>query len=217
MRSAEVDQASGSGPPWWAVLSSVAAPVAMIGGWTLAAAIHQRTAPFDPVRETISALAEVGSPAPFAMTAGLALTGVAHLATAAGLGRAGVPATGRVLLGLGGLATAAVAVLPADTASTGHGAAAAVAFVALSVWPAAAVRRRGPVLTAPPWPTRARVGVAASAGLLGLLAWFVLELQEDDRAAALVGLSERLLAGGQSLWPLVVVLALRRRAGVHPA
>jgi zinc transporter ZupT len=38
----------------WAVASAVAAPVGMIGGWTLAAVLQRG---FDPVRETISELA----------------------------------------------------------------------------------------------------------------------------------------------------------------
>ena len=48
--------------------------------------------------------------------------------------------------------------------------------------------------------------------LLALVGVFVAELQQvtpDD--GALTGLTERLVAGAQSLWPLVVTVALRRR------
>jgi hypothetical protein len=51
------------------------------------------------------------------------------------------------------------------------------------------------------------VTATASGVLLALLAWFVGELTGDgDR----VGLSERVVAGAQSVAPLLLVLALRR-------
>jgi hypothetical protein len=46
--------------------------------------------------------------------------------------------------------------------------------------------------------------VAGSTLLLGSLAWFGAELGGDR-----VGLAERVAAGAQSLWPLVVVLSAR--------
>ena len=42
--------------PRWALASAIAAPVAMIGGWTLAAAAASRRS--TPTQETISALAD---------------------------------------------------------------------------------------------------------------------------------------------------------------
>ncbi|NMM15735.1 MAG: hypothetical protein HHJ14_00955 [Cellulomonas sp.] len=77
----------------------------------------------------------------------------------------------------------------------------AVAFVALSTWPAAAWSPRGGGALRP------RQAVAATVGLVGLLVWFGLELQRvTSDAGATTGLAERALAGAQSLWPLVVVL-----------
>lgn len=188
-------------PPWWALASSVLAPVGMIGGWAVAASLQRE--PFDPVRETISALAASTATAPWVMTAGLAITGACHLVTAAGL-RAAAPA-GRVLLAVGGLGTCAVAALPVDVAPHPHGVAAGVGFVALSLWPAAA-RRQGSRGALGRWST------ASAAALVALLGWFVVELQRGGPASGdLTGLTERLLAGSQSVWPLVVVLALRRR------
>ncbi len=187
-------------PPVWALVSSALAPVGMIGGWTLAAAVQAE--PFDPARDTISALATSAATSGWIMTTGLALTGACHLATAAGL-RAAAP-LGRALLALGGLGTLAVAALPVDAVPGGHGLAAGVAFVALAVWPAAATRARAP------GPLRRRWSTTASAGLVALLAWFVSELQGVGPAdGALTGLTERVLAGAQSVWPLVVVTALR--------
>ncbi|HEY0117454.1 MAG TPA: DUF998 domain-containing protein [Cellulomonas sp.] len=186
--------------PRWVLVPATLAPVGMIGGWTLAAS---RQTGFDPVRDTISALATKAATDPGVMTVGFAVTAAAHLVTAAGLRP--LPRAGRALLALGGLGTALVAVLPADVHHRAHGLAAAVAFGALAVWPLASGRRghRGA--------RGVRVNVAAAGVLLGLLAWFVLELPAMGPADR-TGLAERAVAGAQSLWPLVVVVALRRSA-----
>jgi hypothetical protein len=85
------------------------------------------------------------------MTAALLGVGVCHTVTALGLSQA-APA-GRVVLGVGGVATVLVAVfpLPAAGAAAAHAVAAGVAFVALAVWPALARRRgrRGPAALRP--------------------------------------------------------------------
>src|SRR5699024_3122196 len=73
---------SGARVPRWALASSATAPVAMIGGWLLA---ESRQPDFDPVLETISALAATDAVDPWVMTAGLAVTGIAHVVTALGL------------------------------------------------------------------------------------------------------------------------------------
>ena len=43
------------GVPWWGVVWPAGAPVLLIGGWTVAAGLQPRS--FNPVVETISALA----------------------------------------------------------------------------------------------------------------------------------------------------------------
>jgi len=53
------------GVPWWGVISSAAAPVLLIGGWTVAAGLQPR---FDPVADTISALAAIGATDRWVMT-----------------------------------------------------------------------------------------------------------------------------------------------------
>lgn len=184
--------------PWWAVLSSACAPVLLIGGWQLAAA-RQRGG-FDPVRQTISALAARGATEPWIMTTALAGVGVCHMITAAGLASAAVP--GRMLLAVGGVATVSLAALPLPVTgdSPAHVAAASIAFSALSLWPALAARRG-----AQPGPA---VWCSAATGLLGLLGWFGLDcFVEGPR----IGLSERVLAGAQALWPLAAVFLARRR------
>ena len=123
--------------PWWGLLSATAAPVLLIGGWTVAAA-RQRGS-FDPVVETISALAARGADDRWVMTTALAGLGLCHLTTALALRSAATP--GRVVLGVGGVATVLVAAFPqpaGDGSSAAHTAAAGVAFVALAAgrcWP----------------------------------------------------------------------------------
>ncbi len=173
----------------WVLVSAGLAPLALIGGWSLAAARQPPT--YDPVRDTISALAAHGATDRWIMTAGLAVLGVCHLVTAGGLAEAG--RGGRVLLAAGGVATAAVAALPQPTAA--HVPAAAVGFVALALWPAAS-RVPG-----------RRAAVVATGVLLALLGWLAVELVHGE----LLGLSERLLAGAEAFWPLIVALTLRAR------
>lgn len=171
----------------WAVGSAAAAPVALIGGWTWAEAY--RPDGYHPLHDTLSALAAQQGTAGEVMTAALAVLGGCHLITAAGLPEAGPVARG--LLALGGAATIAVAALPQPSA--GHLPAAAVAFVALALWPAASGL-----------PGR-RTARLAALTLVALLGWLAFEL----RGGALLGLSERVVAGAEALWPLVVVLSVQ--------
>jgi hypothetical membrane protein len=184
--------------PWWALASAGAAPVLLGGGWTLAAA--KQPPGYNPVRDTISALAAQGATDRWIMTSALAGLGACHLVTAAGLRPA--RRSGRVVLAGGGAATLMVAAFPqpAHGNSVGHTVAATVSFVALGVWPVFATSRRrvAPLLRRPE-------SAAASAVLLGLVVWFALELHGGQR-----GLAERAAAGAQALWPLAVVVTTRR-------
>ena len=179
----------------WVLGSATLAPVALVGGWTLGAA--RQPAGYDPLRDTISALAAHGAVDRWVMTVGLAVLGGCHVLTALGLEEGS--ASGRALFGLGGVSTALVAAFPQPSA--GHFPAAAASFVALALWPFASRLPR---------PTTGRL---ATVGLLALLAWLGVEL----RGGALLGLSERLLAGAEALWPLAVALAVRRRGTPAPA
>lgn len=167
-------------------MSAGAAPVALIGGWSLAQT--RAVAGYDPVRDTISALAAHGAPDRWIMTAGLALLGVCHVVTASGLTEARIG--GRLLLAIGGAATVAVAALPQPAA--GHVPAATIGFVALALWPLVAFV-----------PGRASA-LGATAVLLVLLGWLALELWRGN----LLGRSERILAAAEALWPLTVALVL---------
>ncbi|MDQ3474767.1 MAG: DUF998 domain-containing protein [Actinomycetota bacterium] len=201
--------------PWWGVLSSAAAPTLLIGGWTVAAA-RQETR-FDSLTQTISALAALDATDRWVMTAALAGVGLSHVTTALALRGAALP--GRVVLAAGGVATLLVAALPlptvlGDGGSTPHTVVAAISFGALAVWPALAmranrtdnriVRTTGPAKQKIPWGLRRTVAVAATAVLLAGVGWFVSDLGQEGSQ---VGLSERVSAGAQALWPLAVVLS----------
>ena len=172
----------------WVPFSAALAPLALVGGWTVAAARQPPT--YDPVRDTISALAASGAEDPWIMTLGLVLVGGAHVATALGLEEA--RPTGRLLLGAGGVATVLVAVFAQPSA--GHLPAATASFGALALWPAGSGM-----------PGRASSLIAAG-GLLALVGWLVVELGDGAR----LGLSERVAAGAQALWPLAVVATVAR-------
>lgn len=174
----------------WVIVSSTAAPVALIGGWSVAAS--RQSSGYDQVRDTISALAARGATDRWIMTAALAVLGLCHIATAGGLTEIGVAA--RAVLALGGAATVSVAALPQPNA--GHVPAAALGFLALALWAA---------LSEVPGP---RVRVAMAVLLLLLLGWLVVELHGGN----LVGLSERMLAGAEALCPLAIVVMIGRHA-----
>ena len=193
----------------WGVLSGLLAPLLLVGGWTAAAAL--RPDAYDAVQRTISELAGVGVPHRWLMTCALVGVGVCHGATAAALRVAALP--GRILLALGGVATVLVAANPLPAgggSSSAHTASAAGAFGALACWPSLAWRR-GPRV---PAVLRAGPSVAAAAVLLAAVLWFAVEL---SARAGRVGLAERWAAGLQALWPLTVVLALRRSDVTTPA
>lgn len=176
----------------WVWVSSALAPLMLIGGWTLAQSRQPHG--YDPARDTISALAAHGAADPWIMTAGLCGLGISHVVTAAGFWAPGRLA--RAVLAAGGSATVVVAGSPQP--SVVHVPAAAIGFVALAIWPAFAPR------------SSVRWGHWVTLALLGVLAWFALALF----AGKLVGLSERALAGGEALTPIVIIIATRRRKAV---
>jgi hypothetical membrane protein len=185
----------------YTLVSAAAAPLALGLGLALAPG---RQPTFDSTRDSISALAGLAANDRWLMTAALVALGLAHIATASGLRGAGWP--GRALLGLGGIATLLVTTFPLPVAgsSPAHFAAASLAFFCLSAWPlAASTRASGPFSL--------RVGSAASAALFGLLGWLVSTLQ-GERA---IGLSERVVALAQALWPLCIVLVASRQRRVR--
>lgn len=179
------------GRPRLAVLSATTAAVALVGGWTWAAAVVPGG--FDQVAESISALAAEATPRRWVMTTGLVVTGVAHAVTAWALAPAA--RAGRVLLALGGLATLAVAAFPLPSrtgSSLTHTVAAVASFGLLAVWPWFAARPSGP------WALRPRVARIASLALAAGVVSLGFGL-----GSGVFGLHERLVALSTVGWPLV--------------
>ncbi len=171
-----------------ALVSSVLAPMALIGGWTWGES--RQPAVYDATRDTISALAATGATDRWIMTTGLVVLGGCHVVTALGL--TGARPAGRVVLGAGGLTTVLVAVFAEPSAA--HVPVATASFVALTLWP---------VLAGAP---SHRAGWLAGGVLAVALGWFALELGGPRS-----GLAERVVAGAQALWPLAVAWSLRSR------
>ena len=204
--------------PRWSALAGILTPVVLIGGWSLAAIAQPD---FDSSSQTISALASLSAASRWIMSASLILTGACHVGLAAGLIRV-IPRPGPVLLGVGGVATIAVAFVPlacsagADAcgAEPGaravvHSAVAGVSFVCLSVWPVATA-----------WTLRGQRGPYAVASrpagvvLVSLLVGFGVAV---NGSASEIGLYERVLAGAQALWPAATgIWFLVRRAVRRP-
>jgi hypothetical membrane protein len=186
------------------------APVLLLGGFVVAAGLQP--AGFNSARDTISALAALDAHYRGVMTASFVGLGLAHVATAVLL--AGARVVGRVLLGVGGLGTVLVAVFPERTDSAPapwHFLAVTIAILALVLWPLGLVSRRaGAGRSYPPFPARMPVALGVSIALTGMVGWCGLELLVKG---AHVGLSERLAALGESVWPLIVVLTARIAPG----
>jgi hypothetical membrane protein len=172
----------------------------MISGWTVAASLQPQ---YDPVADTVSALAAPGATDRWVMTLTFLLVGGCYIVTALALRSAG--AAGRVILIAGALAGMLVAANPEHPGHAyplPHIIAASVGFAGLVTWPAGAWRR-GPAV---PWGLRPAVAATVVAVLFALVLWFVAELV---LGAGQIGLAERVAGGAQAIWPLAVVLSCR--------
>jgi hypothetical membrane protein len=188
--------------PWWVVAAAAVAPTLLIGGWIVADMFQPSS--YRWMRDTISALARIGAPDRWFMTAAFAGLGVCYLIIALGLRAAARP--GRVLMFAGGVATIMVSALPLPPIGTSpaHGMVALVGFVVMAIWPIAGAQRGG-AADGTPWALRLPVAAAATVTLLLFDGWFGLSLLPH----ALVGVSERATAGAEALWPLVVAISTR--------
>ncbi len=183
-----------------AVFSSLAAPLCLIGGWFAAAAVQPNG--FDSVTDTISALAGTDTPYRWIMTASFVATGVAHMVTASGLGDA--PRSARLALAVGGASLLVVAAVPVSSTSAPvlHGAAAMVGFISLAGW-AGLGRWDDTAGAGTSYVTRSSVRYGVTGGLSALTALFVSQVIVGGDQ---IGLTERLAAGAEALWPLAIAL-----------
>lgn len=182
----------------------------LFAGWTVAG--ERQSDGYNGVGDTISELAANGAADRWIMNLTLLAVGFCYVLTAAGLRP--VPVAGRAVLAIGGIATMLVTLFPQPEAgpSDAHGVIASVACLSVALWPAGAVlmgRLSGASSGDLVWALRPTVALAVTGFLLVLVGWFVFELQSRG---PWIGLSERIAAGTQACWPLVVVLATRHAA-----
>jgi hypothetical membrane protein len=184
--------------PWWTTMSAGAAPILLIGGFSIAAALQPSS--YSPVRDTISALAARGAADPWVMTLALVGVGICYVLTAIGLRSA--HRFGRISLAGGGVATLLVATFqqPPRGYSLCHAVAVAALCAMMCAWPVLAARRkhRARLLTLP-------ASSAATAITFGLVLWFALELHGHD-----LGLAERCAAVAAAAWLFPVAVTARR-------
>jgi len=186
--------------PRWGVVSSIASPVLLIAGWTVAARLQPPS--FSQVADTVSALAAPGATDRWVMTLVFVVVGACDVVTGAALRPAA--AAGRAILIAGAVAGMLVAANPehAGSGSVAHAVWAALGFAGLAAWPLAAWRRGRSV----PWGLRPRVCLSAVTVQLVLLVWFIAELVSGG---GLIGLAERFVGAAGAVWPLAVVLTCR--------
>jgi hypothetical membrane protein len=187
--------------PWWGVVSSAAPPVLLAAGWVIAATLQSQ--PYDPLADTVSALAGTGATHRWVMTLAFALAGACEIVT--GLALRPARMAGRLVLMAGGIAGVLVGVFPVhmgDGAPAAHILWATVGLGALAAWPVAA-SHPGPAVW---WALRLDVSFHVAVILLLLLAWFGFELITSGGQA---GLAERVLGEAQSAWPFAVVMSCR--------
>jgi hypothetical membrane protein len=190
----------------WAIVSAALSPVLLTGGYLLAGALQP--ASYNPVRETISAMAGQAGTDRWVMTGGIVLAGGCYLVTAAGL--TGARASARALLAVAGLAGIGIAASPepASGATPRHLAWTVLGAITTAVWPALAARRTSPR----PLILSVCGSAAVTAVFVALLGWLFIE----TRDGSVLGLAERLTSSIQTCWPFIIAVALRR-AGPRPA
>jgi hypothetical membrane protein len=194
---------AGPSVPGWAVGTALLTPVVLVGGWLIAGALQP--ASYSPMRQTMSALAGQSGTDRWVMTAALLLVGSCQIATGAGLSAVRMPA--RILLILTGLSTLGIAATPepATGPTPRHLAFAVSCVVTTVVWPVLVARRA---------PAQSRIlsvyGCATVTVIFaGLSCWLLIAARDGGSD---LGMVERLTAAVQSLFPLVVALALRKTA-----
>jgi hypothetical protein len=186
--------------PGWALLTAILGPVSLVVGWVVAGLVQRSD--YNPVQQTISALAGHSASDRWIMTVGLYVVATSQILTAAGLSFG--PLRARILLAVGGVMGLGVATFPQppEGSAAAHLVFATLSIIMLAVWPAAIASRdpsRPPVLSV-------RGSMLATAALLALLAWVFVA----GHGGGALGIAERVDTTVGNSWPLVVILAIRR-------
>lgn len=156
--------------------------------------------PYDPIAQTLSVLASGGNGS-LAMTIGFVITACCHLVTATGLRV--LRATPRIALALAGVCGLGVAVFrqPPTGATVLHLWSVALGLAIFTIWPLLTLTRDA----AKPITSRPLIALAATALLIALLVWLLIETQ----GGTMLGLAERICVVTQTLWPLAVASIAR--------
>jgi hypothetical protein len=175
-------------------------------------AAELQPAAYDPLHQTISALAADGATDRWVMTSALYAVGLGNVLTAAAL--VGLRGPSRALLAAGGLAGIGVAVFPQPHAGSSpmHIGCAAVSILILAIWPAT-VRASEPATVRASEPATSillgkRFLVTVTGALMALDIW----LFAAGHGIGQLGVAERVATGAENMWPLAVVLTLRHQA-----
>src|SRR6266849_7442832 len=184
----------------WAIISAALSPVLLTGGYLVAGALQP--ASYNPMRQTISAMAGQAGTDRWIMTGGIVLVASCYLITAAGL--TGIRASARALLIVAGLAGIGIAASPdpARGSTPRHLAWTTLGAVTIAVWPAFAAPRA----SARPLILSVCGSAAVTAVFVALLGW----LFTETRDGSVLGLAERLTSSIQTCWPFITAVALRR-------
>jgi hypothetical membrane protein len=184
--------------PWWGVVSSVLAPILLIGGWTAAADLQP--VPFDAMSRSISALASQGTPYRWLITVALLGVGACHVVT--GLALRPAAEAGRIMLIFGGVSGMLIAANPQHihSGSPVHEFFSFTGVGLMTLWPVAGMRLDH---GAPP-ALQPQAVCSYALFTLGLVLWFTAELYHGHE----LGLAERVVTADQSLWPLIVVTSV---------
>jgi hypothetical membrane protein len=192
--------------PRWAVICAALPPVLLTGAYLVAGTLQPSS--YDPIRQTISAMAGYTAADRWIMNGGIILVGACYLLTATGLTAIRTPA--RVLLAIAGLAGIGIAASPepASGPSPQHLAWAALGAIIIAIWPAFTARRASPL---PPILTTSG-SAAVTIVFVALLGWLFIETRDGSA----LGLAERLTTSVQTCWPAVVAISLHRRSRQDP-
>nr|WP_240951853.1 DUF998 domain-containing protein [Rhodococcus sp. BL-253-APC-6A1W] len=190
------------GAPWWAVASAVLAPVALTAGWVVAGTVQPPE--YSAVRQSLSALAGHGGAERWIMTTSLFVLGACHVITALGL--SALRPAARLVLGGAGISGIALAALPqpANGSATSHVVSVVIGSILIATFPAFVGSRSRPQSFA----LSVRGSAIATAVFVALTVAFLISAQGGQY----FGLVERVGLTPETIWPLVVVLALRRSA-----
>jgi hypothetical protein len=187
---------------WWVFACAALIPVLLTSAWMIAGAVAP--ASYDPVRQTVSALAGHAGTHRWIVTVALIAVGPCYFAVAAGITI--LNRWARIGLVVSGVASVGVALCPEPVvgSTVQHMTFTAIGASSIAVWPALTVQRDNPasVLTTAP------VVAIVTSVFLAMLGWLVYEAQGGEA----VGLVERLDCTIQVVWPFVVALAVRNGA-----